>query len=100
MNSALIGKKVAAGLQKAHRIRHAKQKKQAAKHLAMIFALAQADLAQGRSRRGLPGRISRRMGGKPGERHIRKIISALLSVRPISQDYTASKLQEVKAHAK
>jgi hypothetical protein len=95
MNVTLIGKKVAAGLQKAHRIRHAEQKAQAKETIAMVFRLAKLYQDRGYSHRGLAGRISRHMGGKPGERHVRKILSALLSVGPISQDYTASKRLEV-----
>jgi hypothetical protein len=89
LNALAIGKKVKAGLQKAHAARHAQQKAQGQETILIVFRLAKMYLDGGYSRRGLAGRISRQLtreGRSLSEAHIRKIISRLLSGMRDSSD--------------
>ncbi len=76
-----IGRKVLDGLAKGRQRAIAQAQGRAARHAALILDLARIDMAQGRSARGLAGRISRKLGGTPSESHVRKILRRLFGVR-------------------
>ena len=75
MNAAKVGRKVLLGAAKGRQRAAAEI---AARHAALvtnIVLLFNQLTAQGVSVRGMAGRISRRLGGKPCERHVLRIIS-------------------------
>lgn len=75
-----VGARVLAALDRGRAKAIAQARARGARTLALVADLAHADLLAGRSARGRPGRIARRLRGAVSERRVREILAALYSV--------------------
>lgn len=99
LKAEIVGRKVLSGLALGRQIRILQAREEGAETLAIVITLYNEFVGDGFSRRGLPGRISRRLGGKPSEGHIRKILSRALSDRRDSHGYNDATKKGGAAHA-
>lgn len=99
LKAEIVGRKVLSGLELGRQKRILQAREEGAKTLAIVITLYNEFVSDGFSRRGLPGLIARRLGGKPSEGHVRKILSRALSNRRDSHGYNAATKKGGAAHA-
>ena len=76
-----VGRRVLEGFERGRRKAIEQAKQRSRRHTAIIVPLVNADIEAGRSARGRPGRIARRLGGALSEAQVRRIMYRLLSVQ-------------------
>lgn len=76
VNAAIVGRRVLAGLNKGRRIGIEVRQTRSRERASLIFTLAAADIAGGKSMRGRSGRIARKMGGLLSESQVRRLLRA------------------------
>jgi hypothetical protein len=84
-----IGVKVLAGLEKARRIWNAERRLSALQTQERVLHWRNLFLEHGYPVRGLAGRISRKMGGHPSERHVKRILDTLSAMSDCLCDHAA-----------
>jgi hypothetical protein len=79
-NATAIGRKVLAGLEKAHRVARPIQQAKVLENLRLIVELAALDQSHGRPAWGRAGRIARKLSGVLSERTVKRYLDRLAAM--------------------